>query len=321
MIAKISNQAHPCDHCSSSNREILFAGSSWEQDIPDDIQLVRCCDCGLIYLSPRPDMETLEDYYAPNYPPYRRAIDEEPSFIMRLFRTRNIRKRRRAIEKYCNLSQGQLLDIGCSTGIFLNEMRTAGWDVRGVETSEHAVEYARRHFKLDIFQGPLEDARFEGNLFNIITLWDVLEHTQSPTSTLKEIYRLLKPGGWLVANIPNVESIDRKLFGPHWLGFDPPRHLFAFPRATFESMLNEVGFQTRIWISILPSYFSFALSFERWLAIRSPGLAKFTGWFIRISGIRFLFEPYFAIANIFQFSGLISVFTQKPEGGKQHGTT
>jgi SAM-dependent methyltransferase len=225
------------------------------------------------------------------------------------------------VEKYTRRVGGSILDVGCGTGIFLNEMRSAGWMVRGVEPSSFAVSYARKIFDLDIYQGVLEKTNFQMKTFDVITLWDVLEHTQSPSSTLKKICSILEPSGWLIMNIPNPHSIDRRLFGPHWMGFDPPRHLYVFPTDTLWDMLHKAGLEPRNWKSFLPSYFSFAISLERWAAPRSPGLAKFIGRISTFPGLRFIFEPYFALANRFLLSGLITVFAQKPPLEKHHETT
>jgi SAM-dependent methyltransferase len=268
--------------------------------------------CGLMFLFPRPTIAELKEYYPEDYSSFHRSISFEANPLVRFFRRRNIRHRRIAVERHTGLTQGKLLDIGSSTGIFLDEMRSSGWQVRGLEPSHFAAKYAQEQFNLNISEIAFRDMDIEPETYDVITLWDALEHTQSMTATIQKIMTALKPGGWMIANIPNPDSVDRRLFGPHWLGFDPPRHLYVIPKETLDSTLSKAGFQNIHWRSFLPSYFSFMMSFERWLSVRSPSLAYLIGKTSMIPGVRFIFEPYFALANKFQFSGLATVFAEKP---------
>jgi SAM-dependent methyltransferase len=254
----------------------------------------------------------LKEYYPEDYSSFHRSISFEANPLVRFFRRRNIRHRRIAVERHTGLTQGKLLDIGSSTGIFLDEMRSSGWQVRGLEPSHFAAKYAQEQFNLNISEIAFRDMDIEPETYDVITLWDALEHTQSMTATIQKIMTALKPGGWMIANVPNPDSVDRRLFGPHWLGFDPPRHLYVIPKETLDSTLSKAGFQNIHWRSFLPSYFSFMMSFERWLSVRSPSLAYLIGKTSMIPGVRFIFEPYFALANKFQFSGLATVFAEKP---------
>ena len=306
-----------CDLCGSNDPRPLF--DRIDRFTDNDFKFVKCAQCGLIYLNPRPTQSEIVEFYPDNYESYK-LLDYDNSSIQNWHIQRMLQTLLDFVEKFVNV-RGHLLDIGCATGRFLITARDRGWEVKGVELVEKAAQIARQEYLLDVTIGSFESVSLPENYYGVITLWDVLEHTQSPSLTLKKIFSILKPSGWLIMNIPNAHSIDRRLFGPHWMGFDPPRHLFVIPKDTLRDMLHKAGFEPRYWKSFLPSYFSFAMSLERWLALRSPTPAKFVGRISTFPGLRFIFEPYFALANRLLLSGLITVFAQKPPLEKRHETT
>jgi 2-polyprenyl-3-methyl-5-hydroxy-6-metoxy-1,4-benzoquinol methylase len=201
-----------------------------------------------------------------------------------------------------------VLDVGCATGIFLHEMGLAGWQTAGVELVASAAELARQRFGLEVFQGMLVDAPYASASFDVLTFWDVLEHTFSPQDELKRAAELLKPGGLVVIHVPNWESIDRRLFGPYWAGLDSPRHLFVFTRPSLNALLENAGFRPLEWACCLPSYFSFVMGVERFLREHVAWLAKPIGRVLNFPGVRLIFEPWFTLTDWLGQSGNIAVF-------------
>lgn len=303
-----------CDNCGQENTTVIYTNKDWKQPDLKHFALLQCNNCNLVYLNPRPTATSLKKFYSTDYKPYRKSINDERSPFIHFMRSYKIKKRRKIIEKYSGNHEGTLLDVGCATGIFLNEMKQAGWQVQGVELIKSAAEYARTNFNLDIFQGFLEDAPFSASSFDVITYWDVLEHTLSPSKTLKESLKLLSPEGLLVINIPNWKSLDRFLFGPHWIGIDPPRHLYAFPKDVLNSMLSNSGFDVIDWVCFIPSYFSSIISLEQLTKSKSPSISRILSRMLNLPGIRFIFEPYYLITNRLKLSGLITVFARKSVG-------
>ena len=161
-------------------------------DNPGEFPMVSCENCGLIYLQTRPSPQEIGKYYPPEYLPYRTAIQDEPLWIMRWMRRRNIGKRVKLIEGAVSKTPGRILDVGCSTGVFLDAMRASGWVTLGVEIAPDAAAYARERFNLEVLPGQLLDHQLQSNSFDAITFWDVLEHTFDPFENLKEANRLLK---------------------------------------------------------------------------------------------------------------------------------
>jgi len=139
-------------------------------------------------------------------------------------------------------ANGKLLDIGCGTGSFLASMKRSGWGAYGVELSPVACEYAERNEGLNVFNGTVEDASFPNDFFDAVTMLQVLEHTQDPAGTLREVYRILKADGLLTIGVPNAASWESKLFGSRWGPWEIPRHLYHFSPTTITALLEKNGF-------------------------------------------------------------------------------
>ena len=182
--------------------------------------------------------------------------------------------------------------------------------------------YARRRFGLTVFQGTLKESPYEPVSFDVITFWDVLEHTFSPAEELAHAAQLLRPGGLLVANVPNWQSLDRRLWGRYWIGLDPPRHLFVFTRDTLTTLLTNAGYNVLDWACFLSGYFSSVISLERWLRVKAPRLARPVRRMLDIPGMRLLFEPWFTPLNWLGRGPVITVFARKitPEHNERKRT-
>lgn len=200
---------------------------------PADAQayrLVKCNRCSLIYLNPRPvEAASGQFYHDAAYLPFASAKHEQAP-IERLYvqlRRWNNRWKRRWLEK-AYPQKGALLDIGCGTGEFMQEMQNAGWKVRGVEKDPRAAAYAMEHLKLNVFIGSIDSIPAVDGTYDVITMWHVLEHLYEPHKALIRARDLLKPGGLLLIAVPNVESLDAKVYRNSWIAFDAPRHLQHF---------------------------------------------------------------------------------------------
>jgi len=124
-------------------------------------------------------------------------------------------------------AKGKILDIGCSYGVLLQILREKGGDVYGVETNLRFVKICREK-GLNVIYGTLKDAKYPNSFFDIIILSQVIEHVPSPTEILKEVWRILRPGGRVFIYCPNADSYLRKIFGKYWHGWHIPFHFYAF---------------------------------------------------------------------------------------------
>ncbi len=300
-----------CDLCGSHESVLLYRLSDTAHFVPGEFALRRCCTCGLMYLSPRPTPATIARYYPADYNPYRPPIEDETWALMRWMRRRKLILRRRLIERYLGRTRGQILDVGCATGLFLHEMAQAGWGAAGVELSGPAADFARQRFGLDVFQGMLAEAPFDPGSFDVVTFWDVLEHTFSPRRELAQAARLLRPGGVLALSVPHWDSFDRRLFGRHWQGYDAPRHLHVFTRPVLTTLLADAGFTDLQWLCFMPGYFTFLPSLQRWLNTLSPSLSRLIMRGLYLPGARMPFEPWFALMNAVRRGPIIAAFARK----------
>jgi len=160
---------------------------------------------------------------------------------------------------------GRLLDIGFGDGKFLDLAKKAGWSVSGCDTDPVTIASAREK-GLDVRQGGIEAFKDLSESFDVITLSHVIEHVHSPKEVSQEIFRLLKPGGQVWMETPNIQSYGHEQFAKDWRGLEPPRHLVLFNWNSLEAMLKEVGFSH---IEKLPRYDVYAR-----LAVKSRAIAR-----------------------------------------------
>jgi SAM-dependent methyltransferase len=135
------------------------------------------------------------------------------------------------------------LDFGCGSGSFLARMHRRGWKVTGIDASARTVQRLRRHLPLPVLLGSLPHPGLNPETFDVITMWQSLEHVHYPLEILREAFRLLAPGGKLLVVVPNIDSLPFRWFGPAWYGLDLPRHLTHFTPMTLRAMLERAGLQ------------------------------------------------------------------------------
>ncbi|MFH1894709.1 MAG: glycosyltransferase [Patescibacteria group bacterium] len=145
------------------------------------------------------------------------------------------------IEKFIPKT-GKILDVGAATGFFIKLAEQRGWKAQGVEVSEYASKIARER-GLDVATGTLENVNFEGNSFNLITFWDVVEHLSDPKLTISLAHKVLEKGGVIAINTPDSGSFIAKLLGKDWHLIVPPEHLFLFNQENLSNLLREIGFE------------------------------------------------------------------------------
>jgi 2-polyprenyl-3-methyl-5-hydroxy-6-metoxy-1,4-benzoquinol methylase len=141
-------------------------------------------------------------------------------------------------------AKSRVLEIGCGNGNTLKYFAEMGWSAVGLDTDANAVK-AARSFGLDIFHGDVFSANYESESFDFIYSNHVIEHVTDPEKLLAEIRRLLKPNGLCLLATPNANSIGHKLFGRHWRGLEPPRHMQIFTISSLQSLASKAGLMTQ----------------------------------------------------------------------------
>jgi 2-polyprenyl-3-methyl-5-hydroxy-6-metoxy-1,4-benzoquinol methylase len=142
--------------------------------------------------------------------------------------------------------KGRLLDVGCSSGHFLKVAHDHGFDVYGIEPNPDMVKFATEQLELpNVRAGVLKGSDYSPNYFDVITLWDVLEHVPSPHELLLEVFQILKLGGWVFAYTENVESFNVFVTGVDSEMFAPDVHLRHYSAKTFRMEFENAGFMVR----------------------------------------------------------------------------
>ncbi|MBU2575021.1 MAG: class I SAM-dependent methyltransferase [Elusimicrobia bacterium] len=162
--------------------------------------------------------------------------------ISKILETLFLNERKRIVEKF-KKPPGALLDLGCGTGGFLKVMARGGWKAQGIEKSDKIKKYSTEENK--IYCADLLDMKFDGGSFDVITLWQVLEHLSDPKKYLAEINRLLKEDGILVVSVPNIGSMQAKFGANKWFHLDVPRHIWHFTPETVSELLRRAGFRVK----------------------------------------------------------------------------
>ena len=209
----------------------LVPGKEWGRH-------VKCKNCHLIYMNPIEKVSKTNEYYCKAKNTHAPTIRE--SYL------RTAKSQVHLIQKYA--SGKNLLDIGCAQGFFLFSASSAGYTTKGIEISQDAAAYARREFGLDVEAKPFEELRFAENHFDVVTLWYVLEHVPYPLMILKEVHRILKPGGLVVVSTPNIEGLPAKILRKRW--WDIKRlHINQFTTKTLTDVLQNAGFKNMSAVS------------------------------------------------------------------------
>ena len=209
----------------------LVPGKEWGRH-------VRCKNCHLIYMNPMEKVSKTNEYYC-------KAKNTHAPTIRECY-LRTAKSQVRLIQKYARGTN--LLDIGCAQGFFLFSASKVGYTTKGIEISQDAAAYAIKEFGLDVEAKPFEELRFPENSFDVVTLWQVLEHVPYPLMVLKEVHRILKPGGLVIASTPNIEGIPAKILRKKW--WDIKRlHINQFTTKTLADILHNAGFKNMSSVS------------------------------------------------------------------------
>jgi len=208
----------------------------------DAFDIVECAGCGLWYSLRNGEHYDPSPYYLEEYNPYTRDRSILPKTDL-LERTLPHVARTRAswIRHVDTSSVHSILDVGCGTGRFYEAYRAIADEVFGIEMSPEAAAVAERK-GMHLHVGTL-DSYDEARTFDVVTLIHVLEHLADPLADLSKVRRLLRPDGTLVIGTPNVDSIERKLFGRHWDNWDTPRHLALYDARSLPRLLERTGFR------------------------------------------------------------------------------
>lgn len=228
----------PCNFCQSHRARLLFAGYGFDRST-ERFELHECTECGLVRVEPPLTPTELAPYYRTEY--YGSA-DAKFTGPMEALVRRGNRRRARTFAALLprQAATGSILDIGCGRGLFVRALRELGF--AGVGTELPGFSLPKSEQGLSFVQARAESLPFCDGAFAGVSIWHVLEHTTDPAAVLREVARVLNPGGVVTIAVPNFDSWQARYFGRHWFHLDLPRHLYHFRTLALCRFLSRLGF-------------------------------------------------------------------------------
>lgn len=257
----MDNSEAKCPICNSasnydfSSRDLMF-------EHYQRYDYFECPDCQSVFLNPMPSPEEVNSFYPEDYSVFDEAsrIRKVSPLKQAILKTKHAYTHLKPGSSYELLAKliaplyrmdkpdyidgGNLLDVGCGNGRYLNTMRFLGWQVQGVELSENGFKVCQTA-DLDVHHGDIFSAKFADDSFDVITVRHVIEHIREPHPFMAELARVLRPGGRLIIETPNSDALGRAYMGAKWYANDVPRHLILFAPDNLNRLAKEYGLKLK----------------------------------------------------------------------------
>jgi 2-polyprenyl-3-methyl-5-hydroxy-6-metoxy-1,4-benzoquinol methylase len=216
----------------------------------ENFTIVKCLECGFLFINPRPFPEELSRYYdSPDYISHSGTNKGFVNFIYKKIRSYTHSKKVKLVTKLANGKS--ILDVGCGSGELLHLFKMNKWETIGIEPNQSAREFAKSTYNINILDEN-ELSSIPSHSKDTITLWHVLEHVSGLNERMLELKRILKKDGKLLIAVPNRISFDAIYYGKYWAAYDVPRHLYHFSPDTIKKLLKKHEFSVE---TILPMKF------------------------------------------------------------------
>ena len=272
MSDKTVASAAQCPGCLGNSTKLHVIKNSYP--------IHRCSDCELLFVHPQPAKEELGKLYSASYfsrgDKYAAAWDpkHDPNWL-------NDQCKVELVKRWC--SSGTLLDVGCALGGFLAVAKEHGFEVEGVEIGKYAAKQARTRLHVKVTNSDIYSAELAPESYDVITMWDVIEHLTDPNLALEKIIRALRPKGYVAFSTGDVSSAWARLTGKRWQLLTPPQHLYFFSQRSMSGLLKRHSFSVKEihhhgkWVTVAFVLFKAQESFGRTIkplstAIRWSGL-------------------------------------------------
>jgi 2-polyprenyl-3-methyl-5-hydroxy-6-metoxy-1,4-benzoquinol methylase len=254
-----------CRLCGGTGRLRYTDCRDLEYFVEGTAPFYRCTGCGLVFMHPLPTLAELAALYPAGYNNFQEETNRLRSFLLACYHAHQ------ATRCLAHLpARGAVLEVGCGSGDLLLALRARGAQrVCGVDISASACAVARAR-GLDVFCGTLEDFASDER-FDLVVMSHVIEHVIDPVRAITRVAELLRPGGTLYVETPNVAALDARLFGARWGLIHYPRHLHLFDRRTLRRLLERGGFAASAMRSEVNSC-GWALSIQG--ALRGVGIDR-----------------------------------------------
>lgn len=267
-----NNVSKALEAANTHGRHLLNGGERFE--------IFRCADCGVFYIN---GLTVDRDYYSKYYPrDYYPAAgpagNRYTGFLLRMAAGVAARIKQGYITKYSDSGGDRIsiLDIGCGCGEFLKMISSRLFEKYGLEVNACAAPFCEGE-SIKIYNQDIEQEDFKGKKFDAVTLWNVLEHLDSPKQKLLRIKGILKTGGILLIATPSTDSIGFSRGGGNWFHLDAPRHLFLYNTKSLLFLLKETGFRA---VKIKNLFYDFPLDLF---------------WSLRKGRMKYLAYPFYPV--------------------------
>jgi len=201
--------------------------------------LSYCKNCHHLFANPRPSSDYLTSIYNEISKKGENLTEKKDNSLLKLVKPSYLFSR-----NFVKFKKGErLLDVGCGNGLYLDFAKTRGADVYGNDVDDYQLQpIIKKYGGGKIRIGELKDNSWDSEFFDYITLWHQFEHDFDPVTTIKEIHRILKPSGQVIIDVPNIDSLERSVFGRYWSMYTPPFHLNHFSPKSITRLLEKNGF-------------------------------------------------------------------------------
>lgn len=231
-----------CDNCKSKNIRILYKLK--------DYDIVQCKNCGLRFSYPPQKHNYEKQYFTKEHRGYFSSCKE--GYNEKDAKIKNFKQGLEEIQKFSK--KEKILDVGCATGVFLDLCKKEGWDCYGTDISKYVTEYAKKKFGIKTKTGELINLKYKEDFFDVVSMWDFIEHVSNPCEILKEAKKILKKNGLLFISTINEESlmnifadfiykISLGLVKKPVALLHPEQHLTHFSKGVLIKILKKMDFE------------------------------------------------------------------------------
>lgn len=252
----------------------------YDNTTSDQFRVVKCKQCELVYLNPRPDSSELSTIYPSNYYSYnQKALRDQANAhsILHKLRYKGFAAKIRKSLHLCGEGHGQyaVLDIGCGDGHTLDLFQQyEGVKTYGVDFNLDALKIARANGHI-CYEGAFETAQLPIETFDLVTATHVIEHVADPRQFLLKVHSVLRSDGVLWLETPNIGSADAQWFRhKHWGAYHFPRHWYFFSRTSLTNLASTTGFEP-VFVDFVPNAIFWFWTFHSMLIEKLPGSRKF----------------------------------------------
>jgi len=235
----------PCLLCKSNNLKLWIKTKAMMMDRAGDAfyNFVQCKDCNFIFLNPRVDSTAIHSFYPAYYLPYQSSnVWGKYAWLAEIGKKQELKRRLSRVLNHASNTNTKVLDVGCGKPDFILALKEKlNWQVKGIDFDESSWTDSK-YISLDLAAGDIGTMDFSSfGQFDLITMWHYLEHDYNPSHILTKLKQNAHPQTRLIVEVPNCNSLTRRIQKQYWQGFHTPRHLSVFDQSSLKKMLERNG--------------------------------------------------------------------------------